>query len=87
MISDVARDREMGRQDFRSFVGSPEISEEDIHQTANMLIEQHGAEAAVAAERVLYQMLDRGDRGGLLVWMRVKWAIANVQAPRRRPAH
>jgi len=87
MISHIVLDQEMGRHDFCSVVNSPDTSEVDVCRAADVLIERHGAEAEIAAERIVYQMLDRGDRDGLLVWMRVKCAIAKLQVPRRRPAH
>jgi hypothetical protein len=37
----------------------------------HLLIERHGADAA----RLIDRMLDRGDRDGQLVWLRIKRAI------------
>jgi hypothetical protein len=64
---------------------SPGISDLDIWRTANLLIRQYGADAEIEAARRADQMLDRGDRDGQLVWMRIRRAIAEQQAPPRGP--
>jgi hypothetical protein len=58
------------------------ISELDIYCAANFLIERHGADAIIEAARRIDTMLERGDRDGQLVWLRIKRAIAALQAPR-----
>jgi hypothetical protein len=58
------------------------ISDLDIWRAANVLIERHGADAVIEAARRADTMLDRGDRDGQLVWLRIKRAITALQAPR-----
>ena len=51
-----------------------------------MLIQQHGENAEIEAARKADLMLDRGDRDGQLVWMRIRRAIVELQArPAGRP--
>jgi hypothetical protein len=57
------------------------ISELDIWRAANLLIRRHGADADIEAARRADLMLERGDRDGQLVWMRIRRAIAQLQAP------
>jgi hypothetical protein len=40
------------------------ISEIDIYRAANLLIERHGADAAIETVRMIDRMLDHGDREG-----------------------
>ncbi|HJU19328.1 MAG TPA: hypothetical protein VJ770_22975 [Stellaceae bacterium] len=63
------------------------ISDLDIWRAANLLIRQYGAEAEIEAARHADLMLDRGDRDGRLVWMRIGRAIAALQAPPSGPRH
>jgi len=63
------------------------ISELDIYRAANLLIRQHGGDAAIEAARKADRMLDRGDIEGRRVWLRIKHAIAELQAPQTGPAH
>src|SRR6266851_6941076 len=53
----------------------------DIWRAANLLIRQHGDQAEIEASRLADLMLDRGDCDGELVWLRVRSAIADLQAP------
>jgi hypothetical protein len=57
------------------------VSDLDIYRAANLLIRQHGAEAAIEAARKADLMLDRGDTEGRGVWLRIKRAIVELQAP------
>jgi hypothetical protein len=66
---------------------SPGISELDIWRAANLLIRQYGANAEIEAARRADLMLDRGDRDGQLVWMRIRRAIAGLRAPPTGPRH
>ena len=59
----------------------------DIWRAANLLIRQHGDGAELEATRLADVMLDRGDRDGQVVWMRIKRAIGELQAPQSGPAH
>lgn len=56
------------------------ISDLDIWRAANLLIRQHGAQAELEACRFADMMLDRSDRDGQLVWLRIRRAIAELQA-------
>jgi len=59
----------------------------DIWRAANLLIGQHGAEAEIVAAQRADLMLDRGDRDGQLVWLRIRRAIAELQAAPTGLAH
>ena len=63
------------------------VSALDIYRAANLLIRQHGGDAEIEAARKADLMLDRGDRDGQLVWLRVKRAIGELQAPQAGKAH
>lgn len=58
------------------------VSDLDIYRAANLLVGRHGADAEVVAAQRADLMLDRGDRDGQLVWLRIKRAIGALQAPR-----
>jgi hypothetical protein len=45
----------------------------DIWRAANLLIREHAAEAEMLAARRADEMLERGDRDGQLVWLRIRW--------------
>jgi hypothetical protein len=57
------------------------ISDLDIWRAANLLIRRHGADAEIEAAQRADLMLERGDIEGQLVWMRIRRAIAQLQAP------
>ena len=63
------------------------ISEALIYQTADRLIEQHGAEAMKEANRLLSRALERRERDSALVMLRVRLAVAALQAPPSGPVH
>ena len=63
------------------------ISELDIYRAANLLIRQHGVDAEIEAARKADLILDRGDAEGQRVWLRIKRAIVELQAPQVGPAH
>ena len=50
-------------------------SDLDIWRAATLLIKGHGEDAEIVASQRADQMLDRGDRDGQLVWMRIRRAI------------
>jgi hypothetical protein len=56
------------------------ISDRDIWRAANLLIRKHGADAEIVAARRADEMLERGDRGGQMVWVRIMRAIVELQA-------
>jgi hypothetical protein len=57
------------------------ISDLDIWRAANLVIRQHRADAEIEAARRADLMLERGDRDGQLVWVRIRRAVADMQAP------
>jgi hypothetical protein len=59
----------------------------DIWRAATLLIKQHGEDAEIIAAQRADLMLDRGDREGQLVWLRIRRAIAELQAVPTGPAH
>jgi hypothetical protein len=61
------------------------ISNPDIYRAAHMLIERHGAEALAEAAKMLDKMLD--DSEGYAVWLRIRQAIADLQARPKGPVH
>jgi hypothetical protein len=63
------------------------ISDLDVYRAANMLIERHADDALIEAARRVDLMLERGDRDGQLVWLRIKRAIEALQAPPVVPRH
>jgi hypothetical protein len=63
------------------------IADIDIWRAANLLIKQHNNGAEIEAARFADLMLDRGDRDGQAVWMRIRRAIVDLQAPQIGPAH
>ena len=63
------------------------VSEALIYQTANRLIEQHGAKAMTEANRLLSRALERREQESALVMLRVRSAVASLQAPRSGPLH
>jgi hypothetical protein len=57
------------------------ISDRDFWCAVNLLIRRHGEAAELEARRADL-MLERGDRDGQRVWMAIRWAIAELRAPR-----
>jgi len=56
------------------------IPDRDIWRAANLLIREHEADAEIVATRRADEMLERGDRDGQLVWLRIRRAIVELQA-------
>ena len=56
------------------------IPDRDIGRAANLLIREHGADAEVVSARRADEMLERGDRDGQPVWLRIRRAIVELQA-------
>jgi hypothetical protein len=63
------------------------IPDLDIYRAANLLIRHYRDDAEIEAARKADAMLDRGDRDGQLVWLRIKRAIAELRAPQAGKAH
>ena len=59
----------------------------DIWRAANLVIKQHGGNAEIVAAQRADLMLERGDREGRFVWLRIRRAIAELQAAPTGPAH
>jgi hypothetical protein len=55
------------------------IPDRDIWRAANLVIREHAAEAEIVAARRADEMLERGDRDGQTVWLRIRRAIAELQ--------
>jgi hypothetical protein len=56
------------------------IPDLDIWRAANLLIREHRGDAEFIAAKRADEMLDRGDRDGQMVWLRIRRAIAELQA-------
>jgi hypothetical protein len=56
------------------------LTDIDIWRAANLLIQQDGEDAEIVAAQRADVMLDRGDRDGELVWLRIRRAVAELQA-------
>jgi hypothetical protein len=56
------------------------IPDRDIWRAANLLIREHEADEEIVAARRVDEMLQRGDRDGQLVWLRIRQAIVELQA-------
>ena len=56
------------------------IPERGIWRAANLLIDEHGTDAEIVAAQRADEMLDRGDRDGQVVWLRIRRAIVELQA-------
>ncbi len=54
-------------------------SDLDIYRTANVLIRQHGEDAALEAAQSADDMLEKGYLGGQRVWKRVLAAVKEIQ--------
>lgn len=55
------------------------ISDVDVWRAANLLLRQHGTDAALAAAQRADEMLAKGDVEGQLVWKRILAAINELQ--------
>ncbi len=55
------------------------VEEIDIYRSANLLIKQHGEEAAVFAAMQADACMDKGDLDGKVVWLAVIKAIEELQ--------
>ncbi len=56
----------------------------DIYRTANVLIREHGAGAALEAAQRADAMLERGNMDGCAVWKRITAAVDEIQRKERR---
>ena len=54
-------------------------SDLDIYRSANILIREHGKDAAIEAAKHADAMLDKGDLEGQAVWQRIVRAVEEMQ--------
>jgi hypothetical protein len=57
------------------------VSKLNIYRAANLLIVRHGTDAMIEAAKKIDAMLDHGDLEGRAVWLSIKQAIDDLQAP------
>ncbi len=57
----------------------------DIYRCANVLIREHGEEAAIEAAQRVDAMLEKGDLEGQVVWKRIVRAVEELLAKERPP--
>ena len=55
------------------------VDETDIYRSANLLIKQHGEDAAIYAGMQADECLDKGDLDGKVVWLAVIRAIEELR--------
>jgi hypothetical protein len=63
------------------------VSEIRVYREAGRLIAQHGKQAMKVADRAIDRALDRRDADRVLLMLRVRRAIATLQAPPSGPLH
>jgi hypothetical protein len=59
------------------------IHDPDIFRAAKLLIDQHGADAAIRAAQRADELLEAGDVDGAAVWRQILEAIGELQRGRR----
>jgi hypothetical protein len=59
------------------------VSDLDIWRAANILVQEHGEEAAIIAAQRADELLAKGDVEGQIVWKRIVRAVAELQ--KRKP--
>lgn len=55
------------------------VADIDIYRAANILIEQHGVTAHIAAAQRIDELDGQGDLDGVAVWRRIKRAVQELQ--------
>ncbi len=60
-------------------------SDLDIYRSAQVLIREHGEDAALEAAMRADAMLEKGDLEGLGVWKRIVRAVGEIERPERAP--
>ena len=58
-------------------------SDHDIYRTANVLIREHGEDAALEAAQRVDAMLEKGDMEGAAVWRRILKVVKEMQRKER----
>ncbi len=61
------------------------IRDLDIYRSANVLIREHGEDAALDATTRAIAMLDKGDLDRYAVWKRILRAVEEIQRKERDP--
>jgi hypothetical protein len=61
----------------------PKPIEVDIWRAANLLIEQHGADAELEAAQRADELLEKGDPDGFHAWANITKVIRQLLAPRK----
>ncbi len=59
-------------------------SDLDIYRSANVVIREHGEDAALEAAMRADAMLEKGELEGLAVWKRILRAVEEVQRKERK---
>jgi hypothetical protein len=57
----------------------------DIWRAADLLVKQHGGDAAIVAAQRADELLDAGDVEGQVVWKRIVAAVNELQRSVRHP--
>ena len=57
-----------------------DIAEIDIWRSAKLLVDQHGADAAIRAAQQADELLAAGDIEGRIVWLRILAAVEELMA-------
>lgn len=63
------------------------IPDLDIWRAAALLIKQHGQDAEITAARRADELMEREDWEGRAVWLRIRRAVAELQAQPIGPVH
>ena len=63
------------------------VAELEIWRAAVLVINRYGAAAEAEADNRAEMLLDRGDREGVVLWLRIKRAIVEWQAGPSGPIH
>lgn len=61
------------------------IDDIDVWRAANILLKQHGENAALVAAQRADDLLAQGDIEGQIVWMQITAAVSDLQRKERRP--
>ncbi len=61
-------------------------SDLDIYRSANVLIREHGEDAALEAAKHADAMLEKGDLEGQTVWKRIVRAVGEIQRTKQAPS-
>ena len=54
-------------------------SDTDIYSTANLLIKEHGRDAAIEADLRADELRNKGDMEGYTLWKRIRRAVEELQ--------